>query len=45
MVTFVLSAVAAALVLSTTVSSPAHPAETVPLPEAVDRLPLGDGVA
>ncbi|MFJ4242798.1 HNH endonuclease family protein [Streptomyces iakyrus] len=42
MVISVLRAVAAALVvLSTTVSSPAHAAETVPLPEAVDRLLLG----
>ncbi|MFE1460545.1 HNH endonuclease family protein [Streptomyces nigra] len=42
MVTSVLRAVAAALVvLSATVSSPAHAAETVPLPDAVDRLRLG----
>ncbi|MFJ2926611.1 HNH endonuclease family protein [Streptomyces massasporeus] len=42
MVTSVLRAVAAALVvLSTTVSSPAHAAGNVPLPEAVDRLSLG----
>jgi hypothetical protein len=32
---------AALVVLSATVSSPAHAAETLPLPQAVDSLPLG----
>ncbi|MFF4985438.1 HNH endonuclease family protein [Streptomyces sp. NPDC001046] len=42
MVTFVLRGLAAALVvLSTTVASPVHAAQTVPLTEAVERLPVG----
>ena len=42
MVNTVLRGLAAALVVwSTTVSSPAHAAESLPLPEAVERLPLG----
>jgi hypothetical protein len=42
MVKAVLRGLAAALVvLSTTVSSPAHAEETLPLSEAVDRMPLG----
>ncbi|MFH9016120.1 HNH endonuclease family protein [Streptomyces sp. NPDC017943] len=42
MVTFMLRGLAAALVvLSTTVASPAHATETLPLTDAVERLPLG----
>ncbi|MFC7841911.1 HNH endonuclease family protein [Streptomyces sp. NPDC057382] len=42
MVTFVLRGLAAALVvLSTTVASPTHAADTLPLTDAVDRLSLG----
>jgi hypothetical protein len=42
MVKAVLRGLAAALIVwSTTVSSPAHAVESLPLPEAVERLPLG----